>query len=191
MTKFWRDGHLRTSSNGLEFWVEGHWVERDDWDRTSTSPLAAIRPRSRSTSATGESTYFAYGSNMDVNQMAERCPGAIQAGVAVLPRHRFLINARGVATIVPDLTERVYGLLWSLSPKHVAALDGFEGVAIGHYQRRYLSVSAHGLPRLALVYVAVNSEPGPPRPGYVEKILVAARGLGLPEEYLAKLEIAG
>lgn len=34
MTKFWRDGFWRTSANGIEHWVSGHWVEREDWSRT-------------------------------------------------------------------------------------------------------------------------------------------------------------
>lgn len=33
MTRFWRSGHTRTDSNGFEYEVKGHWVERDDWDR--------------------------------------------------------------------------------------------------------------------------------------------------------------
>lgn len=33
MTRFWRDGHYRTSSTGTVSWVDGHWVDRTDWDR--------------------------------------------------------------------------------------------------------------------------------------------------------------
>jgi len=47
--------------------------------------------------------YFAYGSNMWRHQMAvQRCPGAEFSGVGLLRGWRFLINARGVATIVPE-----------------------------------------------------------------------------------------
>lgn len=35
MTKFWRDGHYRTSQLGNTYWVDGHWVYRDDWNRAS------------------------------------------------------------------------------------------------------------------------------------------------------------
>jgi hypothetical protein len=35
MTRFWREGHYRTNYNGTEYWVDGHWVDRDDWDRYS------------------------------------------------------------------------------------------------------------------------------------------------------------
>ena len=33
MTRFWRDGFYRTNTYGTTSWVEGHWVERDDWSR--------------------------------------------------------------------------------------------------------------------------------------------------------------
>lgn len=35
MTKFWRNGFYRTSPLGDTHWVEGHWVERYEWDRSS------------------------------------------------------------------------------------------------------------------------------------------------------------
>lgn len=37
MTRFWREGFWRTSVYGVEHYVEGHWVERDDWERTGGS----------------------------------------------------------------------------------------------------------------------------------------------------------
>jgi len=39
MTRFWRSGFYRTSSNGNVHWVAGHWVERDDWRRFSAYPV--------------------------------------------------------------------------------------------------------------------------------------------------------
>lgn len=37
MTKFWREGHVRIGPYGDEHWVEGHWVDRSDWDRAGHS----------------------------------------------------------------------------------------------------------------------------------------------------------
>lgn len=37
MTRFWRNGFIRESSNGISHWVEGHWVERDDWAKDLAS----------------------------------------------------------------------------------------------------------------------------------------------------------
>lgn len=44
--------------------------------------------------------YFAYGSNMDRQQMRGRCPGAVLLGTARLPGYRFIINRAGVASVV-------------------------------------------------------------------------------------------
>lgn len=38
MTFFYRSGHWRTSKNGNEYWVEPHYVERYDWNRSSNNP---------------------------------------------------------------------------------------------------------------------------------------------------------
>ena len=53
----------------------------------------------------GTQPYFAYGSNMNNEQMKHRCPTAVPNGVAKLLKHRFLINTRGVASVEPVLIE--------------------------------------------------------------------------------------
>lgn len=58
--------------------------------------------------------YFAYGSNMNSAQMETRCPDAKRIGVAELLNHDFIVNGRGVATIVPS-TGKVFGVLWEWS----------------------------------------------------------------------------
>ena len=134
--------------------------------------------------------YFAYGSNMDAEQMGHRCPGAERVGIAKLPEHRVLINTEGVGTVIPADGGSVFGLLWRLSEKDVAALDAYEGVASGHYRREYVTVDAGGGQILALVYVAATVTPGKSRPGYLDGVLKAARDIGLPEAYLSELSKA-
>ena len=43
MTRFWRDGHWRVGPQGDEHWVEGHWVDRTDWNRESYLAAPANR----------------------------------------------------------------------------------------------------------------------------------------------------
>lgn len=38
MTRFWRDGFYRTNAYGTTSWVEGHWVDRDNWEKESGGP---------------------------------------------------------------------------------------------------------------------------------------------------------
>lgn len=136
---------------------------------------------------TTETLYFAYGSNMDPEQMARRCPGARALGRAELAGHGFRINSCGVATVVPELRGLVHGVLWCLDEMHVAALDRYEGVASGEYRRRRLAVRAD-TPREALVYVASEDRDGTPRPGYLERVVAGALHFGLPQDYVMRLE---
>ena len=131
--------------------------------------------------------YFAYGSNMNAVQMRERCASPELRGCATLRGFRFRINTRGVATIVPDAQGCVHGVLWALTPRDIGKLDRYEGVAQGYYVRTTKSVSADAGEAVAVVYVASESEPGKPRPGYLEGIVASARALHLPGNYIAEL----
>jgi gamma-glutamylcyclotransferase (GGCT)/AIG2-like uncharacterized protein YtfP len=132
-------------------------------------------------------SYFAYGSNMSAQQMAERCPGSTPGDLATLPDFRFLINERGVATAVPSADDVVHGVLWTTTDEHIAALDGFEGLAKGNYTRETIEVDTPNGTVEALVYLACHHEPGPPRVGYLETVLGGARAFGLPASYIAEL----
>ncbi len=132
--------------------------------------------------------YFAYGSNILISQMAERCPEATPGHIGTLPGWRFLINERGVATITPDPEAQTLGLLWRVGPGDIVALDGYEGVAEGRYERRILDVTPEGHePEPVIVYVDPRTDSGPPRDGYLEKILTGATACGLPESYVDAL----
>ena len=132
--------------------------------------------------------YFAYGSNMDLAQMSDRCERSATIGVATLPSHRFIINTRGVATVVPDPASAVRGLLWRITGDDERALDRYEGVAKGLYRKESMEViGPDGTKVGALLYVATDSTPGSAKPGYMEKIVAAAEACGLPKAYVDQL----
>ncbi|KAI5807191.1 hypothetical protein EDC01DRAFT_608786 [Geopyxis carbonaria] len=85
-------------------------------------------------------TYFAYGSNLWLPQMARRCPESLYIGRAVLAGYRIHINERGYANIVADATETVEGLCFLLSTDDEAALDESEGVSMLCYAKTELQV---------------------------------------------------
>jgi hypothetical protein len=132
--------------------------------------------------------YFAYGSNMDVDQMADRCPSAEIVGVCRLDGHRFLINSRGVATLIPDAAGYVLGILWDLPPADEQTLDDYEGVPT-YYQRHLIAVENNREAIQALFYQAPNRTPGQPRRGYMQGIVAAARRHGFDEAYIAELSL--
>lgn len=133
--------------------------------------------------------YFAYGSNMDSRQMTSRCGEASVVGPARLQSFEFRINGRGVATIVRNDRSHVYGMLWRISESDERSLDDYEGVKYGTYNKQSLGVEAGtGATYWALVYIAADSRTGVPRPGYLERIVAAARQHRLPPEYVETLQ---
>lgn len=140
----------------------------------------------------GGTLHFAYGSNMDADQMDKRCVDHVFVGPARLDEYRFFITARGYATVVPAVGGVVRGVLWRLSGDDERALDRYEGVAQGLYTRMRLSVTRVDNSRVeALVYVATSREPGTPKKGYLEQIVASAIARGLPREYIDQLKSWG
>ena len=128
--------------------------------------------------------YFAYGSNMDRAAMAERCPASKPVGLARLPRHRLFVTREGYASVARDPRRAVWGLLWDLSFADLLALDRYEALASRLYVKVAQPVLTERGPRRALLSVARGAAPGLPRPGYMEAVLAAGEGAGLPAAYL-------
>lgn len=59
--------------------------------------------------------YFAYGANLNAENMAIRCLNATFVGTGVLEGFTFLCNTRGVASIEPCQNTSVYGVVWELT----------------------------------------------------------------------------
>ena len=134
--------------------------------------------------------YFAYGSNMDEEQMNGRCPGARKVGIAKLNAYRFIINSRGVASVVPDRKHTVHGVLWEISGDNAAALDSYEGVKHNFYHRVHVKVVLEELNEwlIVLMYIAADGTPGMPRSDYLEKIVCAAEKHYIDKEYIEELK---
>ncbi|MBM3900802.1 MAG: gamma-glutamylcyclotransferase [Verrucomicrobia bacterium] len=132
--------------------------------------------------------YFAYGSNMVLEAMRERCPTARALAPAMLRDWRYRINNRGYATVVPEAGGIVHGRLWEIDSAAEAALDAYEALDEGMYRKTRLTVVQSGRPLTAMVYLATGSDPGWPIPGYQEEIVGAAASLGVPDAYLEELQ---
>jgi len=128
-------------------------------------------------------TYFAYGSNLCVRQMARRCPGAVNPRPAMLTDHDWLINQRGVATVEPFDGSEVHGVVWQVTDHDLATLDSAEGVPV-RYRRDRLVVHTDEGPAEAWVYIDHRVDPGPPRPGYLERIVDGALHHDLPFRWI-------
>jgi len=89
--------------------------------------------------------YFAYGSNLDWEQMRNRCPSASFFCVAVLPGCRLdfthYSEARNrncwVADIVADVNEKVWGVVYCIDKSDIGNLDKHEGYKLQRVKNIY------------------------------------------------------
>jgi gamma-glutamylcyclotransferase (GGCT)/AIG2-like uncharacterized protein YtfP len=134
--------------------------------------------------------YFAYGSNMDPGQMAQRCPGAKCSGTGQLFGFRFALDGRGAADVIQDASSSVFGVLWHLTELCESSLDRYEGVSSGIYKKTYheiVTAEDQGTVK-ALVYIAQGDRRGSPRGAdYMDRIIKAATAYGLPATYISEL----
>ncbi|KAF2404449.1 hypothetical protein EJ06DRAFT_487213 [Trichodelitschia bisporula] len=130
-----------------------------------TIPQAPATPASSLTPSpthADRTLYFAYATNLWSKQITQRCPSAQIIGVARLRHFQFQICARGYANIVEsppapyspqttswlgplsngdlrDDTDRVFGIVYSLSAEDEEALDAFGDVP-ATYGKEWVSV---------------------------------------------------
>ncbi len=147
----------------------------------------------------GDRLYFAYGSNMNPQQMASRCPGARFLCRATLANHRLDFTrdspARGcgVADVVASHGDRVWGIVWRVSEAHLATLDCLEGHGTGEdaYRRVQLpvrSAEGEGEDLLTQTYEVARKVPFVrPDRGYLELLIQGARHWRLPPSWLEAL----
>ena len=82
--------------------------------------------------------YIAYGSNMDVEQMAHRCPEAQLLGTGLLEGWRLMFKGSltgAYATIEREKGLTVPILLWRISAADEERLDRYEGFPSFYYKR--------------------------------------------------------
>jgi hypothetical protein len=132
--------------------------------------------------------YFAYGSNMNVDAMARRCPRSKALGLARLERHRLAVMREGWLTAVRNPSSAVHGVLWDLALSDIPALDRHESLSQGLYTKETQPVIAERGPKRAIVYFGANAGPGVLRPAYIAEVLAASRSWALPAGGLAALE---
>lgn len=102
--------------------------------------------------------YFAYGSNMSLKQMADRCPSSLFMGKGRLDGYRWQINQRGVANIVECEGEYVEGLIYQIDAKDKRQLDRNEGVSLRFYNDDYLHTIFTPLPHRGIKTFHVAKE---------------------------------
>ena len=138
-----------------------------------------------------ETLYFAYGSNINLRQMAVRCPDAKVVEPAVLEDYELLFRGNGssfgVATISPKEGCQVLGLLWRITPYCELSLDIYEGYP-RLYEKQVITLrTKSGKQVQAMAYVMTREKerlPTMPTRSYYTGIQEGFRQNGLPERSL-------
>ena len=94
--------------------------------------------------------YFAYGSNMNLAQMANRCPTAKAVGASQLPNYLLIFNK--YATVIPSNGGATPGAVWEIDDDAEKALDFYEGYPT-HYRKENVSVIVNNQVVMAMVYI--------------------------------------
>lgn len=90
-----------------------------------------------------EHLYFAFGSNLQLDQMRLRCPNSRYIGRAQLHNYRFQINSRGYANILVSAGDCVEGLVYLLTADDELRLDKNEGVSMKLYDKLFLPIEVY------------------------------------------------
>ncbi len=134
--------------------------------------------------------YFAYGSNLSLEQMEQRCPGSKLIGPGWIDGYRLEFNfpskrwGGGAADIIADKGSTVWGLLYELTDQDLENLDQYENYPTG-YDRFQIAVQTD-LDKVndVLVYFVVDKKDFiPPSEIYLNIIKKAAREFGFPKGY--------
>jgi gamma-glutamylcyclotransferase (GGCT)/AIG2-like uncharacterized protein YtfP len=137
----------------------------------------------------GSCLYFAYGSNLNREGMASRCPDCEPIGPARLDG--WALTFRGVADIERREGARTHGVLWRISDRDLDRLDRYEGHP-SLYRRELVIVRIESAAYLALVYVMNDDYLGLPSPSYYRTVERGYEDWGLPvldlEQALAEVK---
>jgi len=142
--------------------------------------------------------YFAYGSNMNLDQMRERKVSYQN------PRKAFLMNYKlgftktserynniGVADIIESKGNFVEGVLYEVTEEGMANLDKFEGIEQNVYKRVKVVVQLESGEELeTITYKIINEDKPfiPPAKEYMDKIIKGAETHRLSKNYIQKLK---
>ena len=126
--------------------------------------------------------YAAYGSNINLKQMAYRCPNSEVAGTSMLKGYE--LQFRHHATIELEENSEVPILLWELDKMDESILDKYEGWP-KYYIKENVTVELNGKEVEAMIYIMNGNRPiETPSVSYYDTIEQGYRENGLDLKYL-------
>jgi len=133
--------------------------------------------------------YFAYGSNMNHKQMAERCPGSCFVKRVYLEGYKFIYDGYSdtrkgaVANIIEENGNIVWGGLFEIKEDDLRSLDRYEGYP-RFYDKKIVKVKDEASNVYdAWVYFRTGMKQNRPSEVYRMVVLEGAKDCNLPDEY--------
>lgn len=130
--------------------------------------------------------YFAYGSNLNKQQMKQRCPDAKSKFQAVLPNYKLIFTGwsrdwkGGTASIKPVRGEKVIGGVYDISEKDFRRLDRYEGYPTTYNRINVLIINDNGTSANAITYIKRRqSDETKPSPEYLAIIRQGYKDWGI------------
>ncbi len=130
--------------------------------------------------------YFAYGSNLNRQQMLERCPSSKPAFTASLNHYKLIFAGwsrawhGGTASIKPQRGEKVLGAIYDISESDLRRLDRYQGYPETYARIKVIVNTETGEPLEAFTYIrARQPEETRPSPEYLSLIQQGCRDWGL------------
>jgi len=125
--------------------------------------------------------YLAYGSNINLEQMARRCPNSKVIGTAMIPDYE--LEFRGVATIVPKKGAEVPVLMWEIDQQDEINLNHYEGFP-RLYRKEIFEMEVNGKIREGMAYLMNYKGIAPPTSQYYNGIKKGYEDNGMDTKYL-------
>jgi gamma-glutamylcyclotransferase len=121
--------------------------------------------------------YFAYGSNLNRKQMAERCPGSKPLFPAILHNFKLIFTGwsrkwnGGIASVKSAKGEKVLGGVYEISEANLRQLDKYEGYPADYNHLKITIWTDDGDPVEVITYIKKEqSQENKPSAEYLKTI---------------------
>ena len=125
--------------------------------------------------------YIAYGSNINLEQMSNRCPNSKVIGKEMLKGYE--LEFSGVATIVPNDKSEVPILIWEIDGRDEHSLDRYEGFP-NLYRKELFEIEVEGEKKECMAYLMNKGQISPPTSYYYSVINQGYEANGMDTSYL-------
>jgi len=141
--------------------------------------------------------YFAYGSNLSVSQMKQRCPGSKLLYKGYLRDYKLVFSRYSstwhgsVADVIRAEGRHVWGLIYEMKKADLKSLDSFEGFP-RMYNRKLTTVyneKNQSIKNVWTYYIVHKFKNGRPAKRYLNIIKTAAFNFNFPKYYQLALSI--